>query len=458
MRAYHSSTKTAMTTPHKHLSTTPSSKSSSNKLLGITLALMLATGAFLSGLHFGSTELASKPSLIPSGQLAGFFSSWFGPDSTPDEEVDMEQFWRVWNVLDDKFVFASSTKTLSKEERVMGAIDGLVRSYGDPYTIFLPPKETEQFEADISGEFSGVGMEVGMRNGLISVIAPLPETPAERAGILSGDVIVKIDGVLTDNMTIDQAVKRIRGEQGTEVVLTIFRDGATELQDITIVRDKIDIPTVKTERLGDVFVIRLYSFNAISESRMEAAIKEYVSSGGGKMVLDLRDNPGGFLQSAVSIASHFLPAGKVVVKEHFGGDTEDQLFRSQGRLLRQYSPDDLVVLVNGGSASASEILAGALSQHKVATLIGDTTFGKGSVQELVDLPGGSSLKVTIARWLTPDGTSISDGGLEPDIKIERTAEQYLNNEDPQLDAAIEWLNGKRDFGTSSSPLTQLIDR
>lgn len=414
-------------------------------LLGVALAILFATAAFFSGLEIGSSSAGENP----LSQQAGLFSSFFGPDSTPDQETDLTEFWRVWNLLEEKYVSASSTSLISDEERLHGAISGLVKSYGDPYTTFLPPVETEQFEEDISGNFSGVGMEVGMRDGMITIIAPLPETPAEQAGLLSGDVLVRIDGQSTENMGLEQAVKRIRGEKGTEVVLTIYREGELELKDVTVVRDTIDIPTVKTEHRDGVFIVSLYNFNALSEFKMQEAMREYVRSGTDKMVIDLRGNPGGFLQSAVSIASYFLPAGKVVVREHFGNDIDDQLFRSQGRTLRAFSPDELVVLINGGSASASEILAGALREHEVATLIGQRTFGKGSVQELVDLPEGSSLKVTVARWLTPNGVSISEGGLEPDIAIKRTPQQYLDGEDPQLTAALEYLAGKRDFGTSS---------
>jgi carboxyl-terminal processing protease len=243
-------------------------------------------------------------------------------------------------------------------------------------------------------------------------------------------------------MTIDEAVKRIRGEKGTEVALKVAREGEMSLLDISITRDNITIPTVETEERDGVFVISLYSFNALAEAKMQQALREYMRSERNKLVLDLRGNPGGFLQSAIGIASYFLPTGKVVVKENFGDTRPEQVFRSQGRVVSEFTPENLVVLVDGGSASASEIVAGALRAHDVATLLGTQTFGKGSVQELVGLDSGASLKVTIARWLTPDNTSISDGGLEPEIEVERTPQQRLDGEDPQLDAAIDFLNGK----------------
>lgn len=283
-------------------------------------------------------------------------------------------------------------------------------------------------------------MEVGIREDVLTVIAPLPDTPAERAGVQSGDSILRIDGTSTEGMSVDEAVALIRGEKGSEVKLTIFREGLEEFLEIGIIRDTINIPTITTEIKDGVFVIRLFSFSATSEALMQNALREFVRSGSSKLIIDVRGNPGGYLQSAVNIASYFLPTGKVVVRESFGEGRDEYLYRSSGRSLGRFAPTDIVVLVDGGSASASEILAGALKEHGVATVIGTKTFGKGSVQELVELPGGSSLKVTIARWLTPDGNSLSDGGLAPDIEVPFTPEDREAERDPQLDAAIEFLN------------------
>jgi carboxyl-terminal processing protease len=295
------------------------------------------------------------------------------------------------------------------------------------------------FAEEISGNFSGVGMEVGVRDGVITIIAPLPDSPAEKAGLLAGDAIIRINEASTEIMSVDEAVRLIRGERGTSVTLTIFREGEEEFKEVTVVRDVITIPTSSTEKRDDVFIISLYNFNAISEAEMQNSLREFVRSDATKLILDLRGNPGGYLQSAVSIASYFLPLGKTVVRESFGGNSEEEVYRSSGRELGKFKPERFVVLVDGGSASASEILAGALQEHKVATIIGSQTFGKGSVQELVELRDGSSLKVTIARWLTPNGTSISEGGLTPDITIERTPEDRQNNIDPQLDEALKFL-------------------
>jgi carboxyl-terminal processing protease len=424
----------------KSSSVSPNTKKKSQSWkfgLGVFLAFSFALGAFVSGMQVGKGAVAYN-------QTANIFS-FFSPEETAAElsgEPDLSEFWKIWELLEDKFAYSSTTDQLTDEELIEGAIDGLVEAYGDPYTLYLPPVESEAFNENISGNFSGVGMEVGLRDGIITVIAPLPETPAQNAGVLAGDVVVKIDDVSTEGMRIDEAVKLIRGEKGTEVVLNVFREGESEFIDISIIRDNIDIPTVKTEQIGDTFIVSLYSFNAIAESEMNKALNEYLKSGADSLVVDLRGNPGGFLQSSVSIASYFLPAGKIVVKEEFGEEVKNEVFRSRGRQIQIFTPENLVVLVDGGSASASEILAGALKDHGVATIMGSQTFGKGSVQELVDLDGGSSLKVTVARWLTPDGVSISDGGLTPDIVINRTNQQRMDEEDPQKDAAVRFLSGE----------------
>lgn len=398
-------------------------------LLGIGLAMLLAVATFFSGLHIGSDM-----------KLEASLASLFRPETKADTSIDLSEFWHVWNLLEEKFVSGTTTPGVSREERIQGAIGGLVDSYGDPYTVYLPPEDASAFADEISGNFSGVGMEVGIRDDIVTVIAPLPESPAEKAGILVGDAIIKIDDTTTEGMSTDEAVRRIRGEKGTEVRLTIYRDGDTELREFTIVRDTIVIPTSKTEVRGDVFIISLYSFNALAEAEMQNALREYVQSGKKKLILDLRGNPGGYLESAVSIASYFLPLGKVVVREHFGEGMSEELYRSSGKELGRSAPEKMVVLIDGGSASASEILAGALKEHGVATLIGGTTFGKGSVQELVELEDGSSLKVTIAQWLTPNGTSISNGGLTPDITVEVTDEDREADRDPQLERALQFLN------------------
>lgn len=416
--------------------------------LGVSLAILLALGAFFSGIQYNS--LTGKGSIVGTSSM-----SLFASDPSITSGVDMSEFWKVWQLLDQKYAkTASSSEPLTPSQKMQGAITGLVKAYGDPYTMYFPPAEASAFNEDIAGNFSGVGMEVGMRDGLITVISPLPGTPAEKSGILSGDILVSIDGTSTKDMAVDTAVKLIRGPEGSIVKLSVYRKGDKAPKDISVTRAKIEIPNIKTEKKGDVFTIALYSFNALSEQKMQEAMRAFKDSGTSKLVLDLRGNPGGYLQSAVAIASYFLPTGQVVVRESFSGNTPEQVYRSSGNVVETLTDKQMVILIDGGSASASEILAGALAQHNVATLIGNDSFGKGSVQELIDLQHGSSLKVTIARWLTPDGTSISLRGLKPTYVVDRTPEQRMAKVDPQMDAALDFLAGRAvKVATSSATST-----
>jgi len=401
-----------------------------NNLSLISISAVLISFLFFSGYFVGKGNSLSN---IPGGSINKITS-----DST---DADFEPFWKVWNLIDEKYIPATTTDMVSDQEKVWGAISGLVSSYGDPYTTFFPPAENKDFETTIQGEFSGVGMEVGIEDGILTVVAPLKGTPAQNAGIKSGDKILAIDGFITQKMTIDEAVDLIKGEKGTIVTLTIYRDGTDEPFEVGITRDRINIPTIDTEIIDDVFVISLYNFSANSSTFFRESLIEFVDSGKNKMILDLRGNPGGFLNSAVDIASWFLPAGKIIVTEDFGSG-EEKYFRSKGYNI--FNKDfEMIVLVDRGSASASEILAGALKEHGIAKVVGTNTFGKGSVQELVPITEETSLKVTIARWLTPDGSSISDGGLSPNIIIDKVPEGLeIELFDYQFDEALRILNNQ----------------
>lgn len=368
----------------------------------------------------------------------------------PGEQVDFEPFWKAWNVIEKKYV---STDGLERQEMLWGSISGLIKSLDDPYTVFFPPEEKKLFDSEIRGNFEGVGMEIGIRKGILTVIAPLKDTPAYRAGIKAADKILEIDGESTIEITLEEAVRIIRGEKGTAVVLTILRDGNDETQKIEIIRDVIKIPTLETEtrfentadgnparRNDGIFIIRLFNFSGDSPVVFREALREMIEGGNTKLILDLRNNPGGFLEAAVDIASWFLPAGKIVAREDFGKGKET-IYRSRG--YNVFQDLSMVILVNVGSASASEIVAGALKEHGVATIVGVKTFGKGSIQELVPITPDTGLKVTIARWLTPKGHSISENGLEPDVVIEFTGEEEAG-EDPQLEKAIEILLGNNE--------------
>ncbi len=351
-----------------------------------------------------------------------------------------EPFWKVWKVLTEKYVEATTTDT---QKRVWGAIQGLASSQGDPYTVFFPPEENKSFKSDIAGNFEGVGMEIAVKDDVLTVVSPIKNSPADKAGMKAGDKIIKIDEKSTSGMSTEAAVKLIRGTRGTTVKLTFIREGLTGLQEKTLTRDIIDIPTLETETKDGIFIIRLFSFTAQSPNLFRNALRDFLQSGNNRLILDLRGNPGGYLDAAWDIASWFLPAGKTIVTEDFGGKGENKVFRSKGYdVFNKYFGEGkykVVILVNNGSASASEILAGALQEHKVAQLVGIKTFGKGSVQELVTITPETSLKVTIARWLTPLGHNLSHDGLEPDVKVEITPKDAEAKKDPQLDKALEIL-------------------
>jgi len=332
----------------------------------------------------------------------------------------------------DKFV---DKNKLNAEAMVYGAIEGMVNSIGDPYTVFLTPKDSESFANEIKGAFGGVGIEIGERNQTLTVIAPIKDSPAEKAGIRAGDKIIKIDDKPTAGMRVNEAVALIRGEKGTTVALTISRNGEKEAREFKLTRATIKIPAVKWKLIdGDIAYIEVFSFNQNVDSEFKKAAREITQSNAKKIILDLRNNPGGLLDSSVYLAGFFQENGKTVTAERFGDGTEN-LFKSSGDASLKNYP--LVILVNKGSASASEILAGALRDNRKVPLIGETTFGKGSVQEIHELAGGSSLKVTIAKWYTPSGASIDENGIKPDIEVKRSDEDINNEKDPQLDRAIE---------------------
>ncbi|MBI2612727.1 S41 family peptidase [Candidatus Kaiserbacteria bacterium] len=368
--------------------------------------------------------------------------------ATPPEGVDFSPVWKAWRVIDEKFVpaaVATSTQVATSteeanQERVWGMIQGLAQSLGDPYTFFLPPKENEIFTEDISGEFTGVGMEIAVRDQVLTVVSPLKGTPAERAGIKSADKVLEIDGVDTDGMDISNAVSRIRGPKGSQVTLLIMRDGFSEPREYKITRDVINVPTVVTEVRDDVFIIEMRSFTANSPELFRRALREFVESRRFRLILDMRGNPGGYLDAAVDMASWFLPSGRIVVTEDYAGHDENIVHRSRGYDIFNENLR-MVILVDRGSASASEILAGALDHYDIATMIGERTFGKGSVQELVEITSQTALKLTVARWLGPDDEQIPLDGLKPDIEVKITDKEREEGKDPQLETALQIVRG-----------------
>lgn len=367
-----------------------------------------------------------------------------GLDATPNQSVELADFWKAWNALEANYVITHASSTLpTVKERLFGAISGLANSYGDPYTVFFPPKEAKAFSDNISGSFAGVGMEIGIKDSVLTVIAPLKGTPAQLAGILAGDQIIAIDGKSTEGLSVDKAVTQIRGAIGTPVSFTLVRNGKS--LDIKVVRDTIQVPETDDgiDAPSGVYHIALYEFTANSANLFDQAFERFKTSGSKKLIIDLRGNPGGYLDAAVDIASHFIPKGAPVVTEDFGGKELNNVHASLGY-------DDvpvgtkIVVLVDAGSASASEILAGALQDTHAATLIGTKSFGKGSVQTLMDLDGGS-LKVTVARWITPAGHWIMGNGVMPDITVAYNTPGATTTPkiDPQMARAIKFLTNSK---------------
>jgi carboxyl-terminal processing protease len=353
------------------------------------------------------------------------------------QDIDFSLFWEAYHELRDNFV---SPDKFDVQKIIYGAISGMVKSLGDPYTVFFPPDESKRFIEDVKGSFEGLGMEVGIRKGQLQVISPLEGTPAQIAGLRAGDKIVEINGTSTADLSIDEAVNLMRGPKGTSVTLTIFRQDWDGTRDITLVRDVISVPSLKWRLMdNDVAYVQLYEFSEKANSDFQTAAVQILNSPAKKIILDLRNNPGGYLEVAQEIAGWFLEKGQVVVIEDFGNAKERTEYQSSGNAA--FSQYPMVVLINQGSASASEILAGALKDDRGVELIGEKSFGKGSVQQLDRLTDGSSLKITVAKWLTPSGETITDVGLEPDVQVEMTDQDYEEGKDPQLDKAVEIIKG-----------------
>ena len=379
-------------------------------------------GSFIFGFSVGKQEPSMAEGIINQhiGQPTG---------------VDFSLFWDAWRVLQERFV---DPDRINARDMTYGAIEGMVRSLDDPYTIFMTPEDTKKFLDDVAGVFEGVGMEIGIRKGELTVIAPLQGTPAQRAGLRPGDRILKINDTFAGDLTVDEAISFIRGPKGTRVTLSIFRDEWEKPQDVTMERAVIEIPSLAWElKEGMIASIRIFHFSQNATGDFKKTVEEILASPATRIILDVRNNPGGFLEVAQDIAGWFLENGSVVTIEDFGKGEEQKKYLAQGSAKLLSYP--MIVLINQGSASASEILAGALRDNRGIKLIGEQSFGKGSVQEFEHLRDTSSLKITVANWLTPKGELITDKGLEPDIVVERTGEDYEQGRDPQLDKAVELI-------------------
>jgi carboxyl-terminal processing protease len=377
---------------------------------------------------FGIGVLVGNSASLPSSVTSRLTNR----DASNSRNIDFALYWQVWDLVSEKFY----KQPLSDEDRFYGSIKGMVSSLGDPYTAFMTPDETKRFQDDLDGSFQGIGIEIGMKDEILSVIAPLSGSPAEKAGLKAGDYILKIDDKDTSNLSLNDAVSAIRGQKGTTVKLNIVHKGGTKAEDVTITRDDIEVKTVEVVYLDNdnVAQIRLSRFGETTNDEFAKAIGEIRQKNVNKIILDLRNDPGGLLGTAVDIASKFIDGGQTVVIQKSGNGVETK-YNAKGD--SPFKDAKVVVLMNEGSASASEILAGALRDDRGVKLIGEKSYGKGSVQDVESLSDGSSIRITIARWLTPKGTSINETGLQPDTKVDITSADLAAGKDPQLDKALE---------------------
>lgn len=386
------------------------------KILKALIAGIILAGVFYLGFGYGEIKTSDYSARL----------------NKLSKTVNLTLFWETLDDLKSSYV---DRQDINSQKVLYGAISGMVKSLGDPYTTFFDPHDAKRFLAEVRGKFEGVGMEISIKNNQLTVIAPLKGTPAFAAGIKAGDKIIKINNKSTTGMTLEEAVNLIRGPKGTEVTLSVFRSGWEKIKEIKIIRNVIKVPSIKWElKDGNIAYIEIYTFSQTADADFRKAALEIIKSPAKKIILDLRGNPGGFLEVSQNIAGWFLKRGKIVTIEAFGNGKE-KIYRAPGpsRLLSY----PLVVLINEGSASASEILAASLRDNRGIKLIGEKSFGKGSVQIVKRLSDNSALKVTVAKWLTPKKAAINKIGLEPDIKVKMTADDYKKGKDPQLEKALE---------------------
>lgn len=354
--------------------------------------------------------------------------------------VDYNLLWDAMKVVNDKYI----ERPVNAQKLLYGAVKGAIDAVGDPYTTFFEPKQLENFQTNLKGSFEGIGAVVGKKDGNIVIVSPLDESPAAKAGLKAKDIIGKVNGELVNDWSVEQAVDKIRGTKGTKVTLTIIREGKDKPFDVTIVRDTIKVKSVKWEikevtqngQTKKIAIINLSQFGDDTNGLFSQAVNDILKQNVQGIILDERNNPGGYLQVAVNLGSLWLENGKVVVTEA-RSDGSNTKYNAEGN--NRLAGIKTVVLINGGSASAAEILAGALHDYNAATLVGEKSFGKGSVQEIVNLPEGGGVKVTVAKWITPGGINLNHNGLNPDVEVKLTDEDATAGKDPQMDKATEEL-------------------
>jgi carboxyl-terminal processing protease len=398
------------------------------KFLNYYFVILLVLIVFVGGVLVG--QYSNKP-VTNANFVSGKVTNQKVRPSFLSKDIDFDLFWQTWDIIKKNYVH----QPVSETELLYGAMAGSVASLGDPHSIFFDPETTQKFSAELKGNFDGIGAEVAIKNDRLTIIAALPGTPADKAGLHPGDKVLAIDGEDTSVMSLDYAVNKIRGPKGTDVVLTINRESWEKPKEIKITRETIKIKSVTWKMLDNsIALINLRYFNEDTSQEFNKAVIEIIAKNPKGVILDLRNNPGGFLDTAVDVAGEWVNKGTIVYEK--SADGKLKAHEAKGRARLKDFPT--VVLVNQGSASGSEIVAGALKDYKLATLVGEKTFGKGSVQTLFALEDGSSIKLTIALWLTPNENTIDGEGIEPDVQVKLTDEDFNQNKDPQLDKAI-WV-------------------
>jgi carboxyl-terminal processing protease len=399
------------------------------KFLGYYLAIFLIIVAFSGGFWLGNSENKTAVSPNKVGQVNN-------KTETPaflEKDTNFKLFWDTWNLIEGNYL----KQPVSETKLLYGAMAGSVASLGDPHSVFFDPDTTKQFTQELNGSFEGIGAEIAIKNEHLTIIAPLPDSPAAKAGLKTGDIIFAIDNEDTAGMSLDYAVSKIRGPKGTEVILKIGTSSSETTKEVKIIRAQIKIESVRWKMVdNNIAYIELRYFNEDTLDVFTKTVMEVIKKNPKGVILDLRNDPGGFLDTAVGVASEWVENSVVVYERLSDGKLKKHYAEGQARL----KDFPTVVLINGGSASGSEIVAGALKDLGLATLIGEKSFGKGSVQQLFPLEDGSSLKLTIAEWLTPNQNTIDKQGIDPDIVVKLTDDDFNKNLDPQLDKAKEWLN------------------
>ncbi len=397
----------------------------------VYIVILLILGSFAGGLFFGRSSIVQDN--IALQQVEQTILSKYS-DRSP--EVDFSLFWDVWNLIDEEYIY----RPVDHEKMLYGAIQGALFALGDPYTQFLNPEETKEFNDELQGNLEGIGAEVGIRNNVLTVISPLKDSPAAIAGLKPRDVILEIDGTTTADLTLTESVSLLRGPKGTNVIVLIEREGEDEVKEITIERAAIDVKSVDFEMLNisdkdnDIEYSEITQFGDKTADEFNNAITEILANNPSGIILDLRNNVGGYFKTAVNIADEFLPEDNIIAIESFSDGTREDYVSTDNRRINDIP---IVVLVNNGTASASEILAASLNENLGSKLVGEKTYGKGTVQVIENLKNDSSVKISIAEWLTPDSQNIEGIGIEPDISVELTEDDYNDDKDPQLEKALE---------------------